>query len=131
MDLSNFAAIRDIIEPKLGLELCQFVQSAAWMGLSIPRFVGRAAPLYRLSEGAYRKVRKRTRRDIAKINATAICWVATHTAAVNGLHEQLRNAVRPANSDLALRLCVFTEKSDAYWDAVIKQREYIEMNTRS
>lgn len=89
MDPSNVASIQHIGEPKLASKLCQYLHAVAWISLSMPRFAERDVTLHRLLDQCYKKVRRRIKRAIAKMNLTTLGWDSTRTAAFNKLQEQL------------------------------------------
>lgn len=121
MDPSSYGGMVNASEPVFASELCEYIHGVAWMSNAIPRFAERSALLYSVLEEAYRISGKRTKRSISRIRCATAGWGAEHSKCFQMLQLKLQEMVKTAYRDTDLRLCIYTDASDAFWAAVVTQ----------
>lgn len=109
MNPSDYEEMKNACKHREASKLYQYVQSVAWMSLSISYFAERSTVFYSLLESAYKETGKRTKRTIANIGLRMLVRKGTHATVFRGSQERISKAVKLFRRDRALRLvCAVT-----------------------
>lgn len=118
-DPENYGRIKNSEEPSNDAKLCQYVQCGVWMSNTIPPFVERAAPLYRLLKEAYRKGEKRTKKAISCLNFKSLEWGERHSAAFTCLQDHLKEVFKTAHPNPDKQLWMNYDANELFWVAPV------------
>lgn len=117
-DPRRMQGLLDTEPPTTGSELQQFLCALQWVKNGIPNFSALVAHLHEFMEKFYEHVGKRTKRAVANVQLTNLCWSHTQRTKFENCKTALAYQVTLSHRDRSKRLCVYTDASDHVWSGI-------------
>ena len=119
-DPRNLSALVEMRRPTRADELQQLLCAANWMRNAIPSYAELIAPLQVTMDLACKKVEKRTKRALARVELRSI-WSEDQDRAFEDLKSALANSTSLSYPRDTHVICLFTDASEDHCSAILVQ----------